>query len=209
MPVLVPSPLHGSAIKPPANGIFCSRQDTEGLKVGIGGAEPDGLRRKKTLSYGQDTHKRNTVSPVSAGLPPLFTLFPVFGSGPHHKQQHGWIWFHSFSQRKQTQTVSPAVCWPGGHQGRQAGFVLPGTLHAAGPGLGWALRAAPAVSATLAQAPAAPCILLVREAACPSPWQCVSGCCTTRMMMKPSLVWYSQDRSPCRPWVQLAELLRD
>lgn len=61
------------------------------------------------LPCGRSTRRRDMVSPVSAGLLPLFTMSSVFVSGPRRKQQHSWIWFHSFSQSKQTQTASPTV----------------------------------------------------------------------------------------------------
>lgn len=103
------------------------------------------------------------VSQVNAGLLPLFTMSPAFGSGPRCKPQHGWIWFHSLSQSKRTQTASPAEsAW--GYQGRRVGFVLPWMLHSASPGLGGVLQAAPATFPNSAQALAAPCIPLVGEA---------------------------------------------
>lgn len=130
----------GNATKSPANGIFCSRKDTEVLQSGLGGIEMDGSS-VGTLPHGQGFCRKDTVSLVSTGLPQLFTMSPVFGSGPHHKQQHGWIWFHSFSQSKQTQTALPtALVWGAagqassshGHcmQGAWAGLHAPGcTFH--------------------------------------------------------------------------------
>lgn len=69
---------------------------------------------------------------MSTTSPPLFPVFCVCIRALH-KEQHSWVWFHSFSQSKHTQTVSPAVsAWgtPG-----QVGVILPWTQHVASPEL--------------------------------------------------------------------------
>lgn len=155
MPTLVAGTSCGDATKSPANGIFCSRQDTEVLQRGQGGAETDG-RSVGVLPCDQGTCRKDTVSPVSTGLLPLFTVSPVFGSGPRHKQQHSWIRFHSFSQSKQTQHCP--LLQLGGQQGR---LHPPMDTARRQPALGWVLQAAPSTSRSTAKAP--PCILLVGE----------------------------------------------
>ena len=152
----------------------------------------------ETLSCGQGTRRRDVVSPVSAGLPPLFTMSPVFGLGPCRKQQHGWIWFHSFSQSKQTQTASPTVsAWGApGQVGRlhpsmdaarsqpRARLCAPGfTRHvpALGPGTGSSLH--PAGGRRQPVSPRG---------------RGSQGCRAARTRMKPPFVWYRQDRNQRR-----------
>lgn len=160
--MLVPNTSHGNATKSQKNWILCSRQDTEGLQVRLEWTEMDALGSGvEMLPCGRGTHRRDMASPVSTGTPPLFTMYSVSESGPCHKQQHGWIWFHSFSQRKQTQTASPAAsAWgaPG-----QAGFILPWVLHAAIPEPAWVLRLLLPCPPCSAWAPAPSCIPLVGE----------------------------------------------
>lgn len=131
------------------------------LKVGIRGAEMDAPRNvMETLPSDQGTHKRDMVSPVSTGLPSLFTVSPMFGSRPRCKQQHSWIWFHSFSQSKQTQTALPAV----------SAWGAPGQASSSHgcctqPAAGWVgcSRLHPPCPPPSAQAPTPPCTLLVGE----------------------------------------------
>lgn len=63
---------------------------------------------------GRGTHRRNTHLASHLSLPCACGCVRALPQA----QQHGWVWFHSFSQSKQTQTALPAVsAW--GHQGRQ------------------------------------------------------------------------------------------
>lgn len=132
--------------------------------MGIRGAEMDAPRNgMETLPSDQGTHKRDMVSPVSTGLPFLFTVSPMFGSSLAANSSTAGSGFTPFLKANKHRQLYP-LCQPGGHQGRRAGFILPWMLHAASRRLAWVLQAAPTVSPPSAQAPTPPCTPLVGEA---------------------------------------------
>lgn len=163
----------------------------------------------ETLPSDQGTHKRDVVSPVSTGLPSLFTVSPMFGSRPAANSSTAGSGFTPFLKANKHRQLY-LLCQPGGHQGRQAGFILPWMLHAASRRLAWVLQAAPTVSPRLSPGTNSSLHPAGGRSQLVSPHGRGSqGCHAPRTRMKSPFVWYEQDRSQCHAWVWLAGLPGD
>lgn len=163
----------------------------------------------ETLPSDQGTHKRDMVSPVSTGLPFLFTVSPMFGSSLAANSSTAGSGFTPFLKANKHRQLYP-LCQPGGHQGRRAGFILPWMLHAAKPQAGLGAPGcthrvpplSPGTNSSLHPAGG-------RSQPVSPHGRGSQGCHAPRTRMKSPFVWYGQDRSQCHAWVWLAGLPGD
>lgn len=110
-------------------GIFCSRQHTEGLQVGVGWTERNALRSGvEMLPCGRGTCRRDMA--LQHWHPALSLPCQCVSALPQTAAQLDLVSL-LFSKQIQT-TLSAASAWGAP---RQAGVILPWTQHAASPEL--------------------------------------------------------------------------